>query len=304
MFMTGRCVMGRRVLVALVAALLLVTAACGDDDGGDAADTTTTTAQATTSTTAADATTTTVAAPEDADAAFAVAFCEAWGEGERNPDDVLALMTEDAVAVDMTARVEYTGPDEIRAWIQDPELTVLDAMACGNEAVTARGWAAYGYAMSSSTQPGGTEGVGVVHLDQDGNVDRFLAYSTGVEGEPSAPNMLSEADVAVVDEYRRSYADRDEDAFVAVVSDDFVRYISPTGLSAPAFPGLDGYRTWAEDTEGQNLTVDMGEVAVGDGPWVAHADIWFDADGKELTGGICLVEVVDGKANRHYLHYA
>ncbi len=158
--------------------------------------------------------------------------------------------------------------------------------------------------MSSSTQSAGTEGVGVVHFDGNGKVDRFLAYSTAVEGDPSAPNMLSEADVAVVDEYRRSYADRDEDAFIAAVSDDFVRYISPPGLSAPAFPGLDGYRTWADDTAGQNLTVDMGEVAVGDGPWVAHADIWFDADGEELTGGICLVEVVDGKANRHYLHYA
>ena len=157
--------MARRVLIALVAALLLVTAACGDDDGGDAADTTTTTARATTSTTAADVTTTTVATPEDANAAFAVAFCEAWGEGQRNADDVLALMTGDAVAVDMTAGVEYAGPEEIRAWIEDdPESAVLDEMACGDEAVTARGWAAYGYSMSSSTEPGGTEGVGVVHL--------------------------------------------------------------------------------------------------------------------------------------------
>ena len=48
----------------------------------------------------------------------------------------------------------------------------------------------------------------------------------------------------------------------------------------------------------------MGELAIGNGRWVAHADIWYDADGEELIGGICLVEVVDGKANRHYLHYA
>ncbi len=297
--------MGRRIFIGLVAALLLLAAACGNDDGGEAADPTTTTTEATTSTTAAGITTTTVAASQDPDAAFAVTYCEAWGEGARNADGVLALMSEDAVAVDMTAGVEYAGQDEIRTWIEDdPEFTTLELMTCGEEAVAARGWAAYGYATRSSTEPVGAEGVGVVHLDEDGNIDRFLVYSTEVEGEPSAPNVLSEADTAVVDEYRRSYADRDEEAFVAVVSDDFVRYIGPTGLSAPAFPGLEGYRTWAAETKGQNLTVDMGEVAVGDGPWIAHADVWFDADGDELIGGICLVEVVNGQANRHYLHYA
>ena len=76
------------------------------------------------------------------------------------------------------------------------QLTVLDVMACGDEAVAASGWASSGCAMSSSTRPGGTDGVGVVHLDQNGSVDRYLAYDTDVAGEPSAPNVLSEADVA------------------------------------------------------------------------------------------------------------
>lgn len=204
--------------------------------------------------------------PED-DAALAVAYCEAY-EGERNADDVLALMTEDAVVVDMTLGVEYTGPDEIRAWIEDdPAFSALDVMTCSE-------------------------------------VDLFLVYCTPVEGEPSAPVVVSDADFVVQAAYCQVCSDRDEDAFLAVVTDDFVRYTVPPGLLAAPYPGVDGFRTWATQTEAANPTVDCPELGVGNGLWIASTAIWSDVNGEEATGGIDVVEAVDGKANRHYVRYS
>lgn len=46
------------------------------------------------------------------------------------------------------------------------------------------------------------------------------------------------------------------------------------------------------------------ELGVGNGPWVAGASTWIGADGEDVSGGVDLVQVVDGMANRHYVHYS
>jgi ketosteroid isomerase-like protein len=303
----------RRIAVAAILPLAVATACGGDDSTQEstapAATEAPTTAAATTEAPSTDPpvteapatvppntepTTDTTTVDDDAVEAVARSLCEAYGNLDQ-PDGVealLALMTDDVVVTDTVLGASLTGHDQIRAYVTGDAFAQIDSSECG--ATVRRGnWVAGSYTLSNSATGAGGQGIAAIHVT-DGKVDQQINHYTPVDGD-AAPPPDEPVTESIVLEYCHAWDDGgDVDAVLALMSPD------PELIVGFSIAGVDAIRDFvATFPFDQN---DCGDVAVVHGAWGAAANTFVDSTTGELVEGVNVVEIVDGRIDRHFVY--
>ncbi len=198
-----------RMLAIAWAVAAVLAAGCSDDadDASDPDETTTTVDDATTQELRHDS------------LEPAAEFCDAIAT--HDGAEVVALMSDDAVAVDHSTGAVYVGPDEIRAWIDEfGGFDTFELTECGTEGVASNWWSAGPYRFYSDTNDGGTEGLGVAQMT-DGKISRFDAIYTLSTGETNVSDPISEEDRATATAFCEAWGTEDPEQILPLVSADY-----------------------------------------------------------------------------------
>ena len=285
----------RRWWVALlVVGALLV--ACSDDDD---ATPDTSAAPDTEATTGTEATTDTEATTEATDLATAdlvhdstlpaVEACEITKT--RNVEEIVALLSEDAVFVNNLSGETAVGPDAIASAIGTvPGWVYLETTDCG-EAIASNWWSAVAFAFRSDPpEPGGTgvEGILAVRVT-DGEIDQIHTLATlGVD-----PNTVDEVwpdAEARATAWCEAWGTLDPEQVIPLAAADLVI----SGQQGP-LPGVGAEPIRALMTtlqQSPNDTVECGDTIVSNGGWIALTARFVDTDGGGGSwGGILAVQL-------------
>lgn len=239
-------------------------------------------------------TTDTTTLDDDAVVAVARSLCEAYGDLDRpeGVDALLALMTDDVVVTDIVLGASLTGRDQIRAYVTGDAFAQIDSSECG--ATVQRGnWVAGSYTLSNSATGAGGQGIAAIHVT-DGKVDRQVNHYTPV-GAAAAPPPDDPVTESIVLDYCHAWDDGgDADAVLALMSPD------PEVIVGFSIAGVDAIRNFVDTFPfDQN---DCGDDAVVHGEWGAAANTFVDSTTGELVEGVNVVEIVDGRIDRHFVY--
>lgn len=284
------------VTMAAIAAAAALLAGCGgsDDSGEAAVDTTPDQATSTTE----------VAASGHDSPEAAAAFCETMKS--RDGNDVVALMSADAVAVDHATGRAYVGSDQIAAWIDDNEgFDTFELTSCAETGTATNWWSAGTYAFHSDTNAGGTEGVAVIR-SIDGEIDEFHALYTLTTDEPSSAAVVSAADASAVTAWCEAWGTEDPEQVLPLAAEGLI-VRSRTGEERPGDEDQIRKMTFmlAEDPED---TVECGSDVIGNGGWVALTSRFVDTDNPDgdwggSWGGIMMVRTSEDDLVSEHAHF-
>lgn len=295
--------------LAVILALALVAASCsGDGESADVAATTTTEAPVDVAESAASvdedidvedvvrARDAVMPEPEEIQA-IARTYCEAWG-GPRDVAAIGATLTDDVVLYDGVTGDRYEGAEEAGTYIANTMIE-FDNSDCGPAAVGGD-WVAITYTLSSSETGEGVEGIAAIRVLDD-KIAWHLAFYTPTDAANPPDEGSLRDDMTAALAYCEAFAtiSRDPDVILATMTAEPEIHGIPQDFAAV---GADAVRDMIEtqfvpsdvNTCGDSATLDHSAWQAGPSSTVnRHVGIWLE--------GVNVIEVVDGKVNRHYV---